>query len=30
MLVGVSTDNSRDMEEWAETVKAVREGLLDA
>lgn len=28
-LVGVSTDNAREMEEWDEAVTAVREGRLD-
>ncbi|MBE6101906.1 MAG: hypothetical protein E7200_07385 [Selenomonas ruminantium] len=29
MLVGVSTDNAKDMEEWEMAVRAVREGQLD-
>ena len=28
-LVGVSTDNAGEMEEWEEAVTAVREGRLD-
>ena len=28
-LVGVSTENAREMEEWEKAVKAVREGRLD-
>ena len=29
MLVGVSIDNVRETEEWAEAVTSVREGQLD-
>lgn len=28
-LVGVSTENAREMEEWEKAVKTVREGRLD-